>query len=80
MTQAERSYHMHAGKLEFLALKWSVCDHFRDYLFYAPNFVASHQSWNIETSLSRFGPACITSKVSSFSLERTAQQHGPFGS
>ena len=39
LTQAERSYHMHAGKLEFLALKWSVCDHFRDYLFYAPNFV-----------------------------------------
>ena len=39
LTQAERSYHMHAGKLEFLALKWSVCDHFRDYLYYAPNFI-----------------------------------------
>ena len=39
LTQAERSYHMHAGKLEFLALKWSVCDQLRDYLYYAPNFV-----------------------------------------
>ena len=39
LTNAERSYHMHAGKLEFLALKWAVCDHFRDYLYYAPNFV-----------------------------------------
>ena len=39
LTNAERNYHMHAGKLEFLALKWAVCDHFRDYLYYAPDFV-----------------------------------------
>lgn len=39
MTQAEKSYQMHAGKLEFFTLKWSVCDHFRDYLYYAPSFV-----------------------------------------
>lgn len=30
---------MHAGKLEFLALKWAVCERFRDYLFQAPSFV-----------------------------------------
>lgn len=26
-----------SGKLEFLALKWAVCEKFRDYLFYAPH-------------------------------------------
>lgn len=29
---------MHSGKLEFLALKWAVCEKFRDYLFYAQKF------------------------------------------
>ncbi len=38
LTPAEKNYHLHAGKLEFLALKWAVCDHFRDFLFYAPSF------------------------------------------
>lgn len=38
LTPAERNYHLHSGKLEFLALKWSICEHFRDYLYYAPNF------------------------------------------
>ncbi|CAB4004265.1 Retrovirus-related Pol poly from transposon, partial [Paramuricea clavata] len=36
LNPAERRYH--AGKLEFLALKWAVCEHFRDILYYAPNF------------------------------------------
>ena len=35
---AESNYHLHSGKLEFLALKWSVCDQFRDYLYYVPSF------------------------------------------
>ncbi len=39
LTLAEQSYRLHSGKLEFLALKWAVCDKFRDYLFYAPLFV-----------------------------------------
>lgn len=38
LTKAEKNYNLHAGKLEFLALKWAVCDHFRDYLYYAPHF------------------------------------------
>lgn len=38
LTQAERNYHLHSGKLEFLALKWAVCEKFRDYLYYAPHF------------------------------------------
>ena len=38
LTPAEKGYHMHVGKLEFLALKWSICDHFRDYLYYAQHF------------------------------------------
>ena len=35
---AEQKYHLHSGKLEFLALKWAVTEHLRDYLFYASNF------------------------------------------
>ncbi|XP_051793415.1 uncharacterized protein b3gat1b isoform X1 [Acanthochromis polyacanthus] len=38
LTPAERNYRLHSGKLEFLALKWAVCEKFRDYLFYAPYF------------------------------------------
>lgn len=33
LSPAERNYHLHSGKLEFLALKWAVCERFRDYLF-----------------------------------------------
>ena len=39
LTKAERNYHLHSGKLEFLALKWAVCEHFRDFLYHAPYFV-----------------------------------------
>ena len=39
LTPSEQNYHMHCGKLEFLALKWSVTEQFRDYLYYAPEFV-----------------------------------------
>ena len=38
LSPAEKSYHLHSGKLEFLALKWAICDHFRDYLYYALSF------------------------------------------
>lgn len=38
LTAAERNYHLHSGKLEFLTLKWSVTEKFRDYLYYAPTF------------------------------------------
>ena len=38
LTAAEQNYHLHSGELEFLALKWAVCDKFQDYLFYAPHF------------------------------------------
>ena len=38
LTPAEKNYNLHSGKLEFLALKWAVCEKFRDYLFYAPSF------------------------------------------
>ena len=39
LTPAEKNYHLHAGKLEFLALKWAICERFRDYLYYSPPFV-----------------------------------------
>lgn len=32
LTASEKNYHLHSGKLEFLALKWAVCEKFRDYL------------------------------------------------
>ena len=38
LTPAEKNYHLHSGKLEFLALKWAVCEQFRDYLYYAKSF------------------------------------------
>ena len=38
LTPAEKRYHLHSGKLEFLALKWAICDEFRDLLYYAPSF------------------------------------------
>ena len=39
LSPAEKNYHFHSGKLEFLAIKSAICEHFRDYLYYAPNFV-----------------------------------------
>ena len=38
LTPAECNYNLHVGKLEFLALKWSITEQFRDYLYYAPRF------------------------------------------
>ena len=38
LSPAEKNYHMHSGKLEFLALKWAVTERFRDILYYAPSF------------------------------------------
>lgn len=38
LSPAEKNYHMHSGKLEFLAMKWAIADRFRDYLYYAPHF------------------------------------------
>ena len=36
LTGSEEKYH--SSQLEFLALKWAICDHFKDYLFYSPHF------------------------------------------
>jgi transposase InsO family protein len=38
LTPAEKNYHLHSGKLEFLALKWLITEQFRDYLYYSPKF------------------------------------------
>lgn len=38
LTPPKKNYHMHSGKLEFLALKWAICERFRDYLFHTPHF------------------------------------------
>jgi hypothetical protein len=38
LTPAEKNYHLHSEKLEFLALKWSITEQFRDYMYYSPKF------------------------------------------
>jgi hypothetical protein len=38
LSDAEKNYHHHSGKLEFLALKWSITKRFSDYLHYGPGF------------------------------------------
>lgn len=38
LTPAEKNYHLHSGKLEFLVLKWAICDQFWDSLYYTPSF------------------------------------------
>jgi hypothetical protein len=30
LTAAENNYHIHSGKLEFLAMKWAICEQFPD--------------------------------------------------
>lgn len=37
LSHSEKRYH--SGKLEFLALKWAICERFQDYLYHAPSFV-----------------------------------------
>ena len=38
LSPSEKKYNLHSRKLEFLALKWSITEQFRDYLCYAPSF------------------------------------------
>lgn len=40
LTAPKKKYHLHSGKLEFLALKWAICERFRDYLYHSPPFIA----------------------------------------
>ena len=38
LNAAEQKYHLHSGKLEFLALKWAITTKFSDYLCFGPPF------------------------------------------
>ena len=38
LSPAEKNYHLHSGKLEFLALKWCITEKFSDYLIHGPPF------------------------------------------
>ena len=38
LTDAEKNYHFHSGKLEFLALKWAITERFSDYLQFGQPF------------------------------------------
>ena len=38
LTPAEQKYNLHSGKLEFLMLKWAICDYFLDYLYHVSDF------------------------------------------
>ena len=44
LSEAEKNYHLHSGKLEFLALKWAITERFSDYLHYGPPFDADYLS------------------------------------
>lgn len=37
-TAPGKNYHLHSGKLEFLAMKWAIYERFCEYLYYAPSF------------------------------------------
>ena len=39
LSDAEKNYNLHSGKLEFLALKWAITERFSDYLIYGPHFL-----------------------------------------
>lgn len=41
LTAPEKNYHLHSGKLEFLAMKWAICERFREYLYHATSFVVN---------------------------------------
>ena len=38
LTQPEKNYHLHSGKLGYLCLYSAVTQRFKDYLFYASSF------------------------------------------
>ena len=61
LTAAEKRYHMHAGKLEFLALKWSVSEQFRDYLYYCPEFTVytDNNPLTYVMTTARLNAACL---------------------
>ena len=42
LTPSKQNYH--SSKLEFLALKWSITEHFKEYLAYAPFTVHMHNN------------------------------------
>ena len=39
LSPVERNYYLHSGKLEFMALEWTVTEQFRGYLYYVPHFL-----------------------------------------
>lgn len=62
LTAAEKNYHLHAGKLEFLALKWAITDKFCDYLYYAPTFTVYSDNNPLTYILSTAKLNAITSR------------------
>ena len=54
-TQAEKKYHLHAAKFEFLALKYAATETFRDYLYHGPLFwyLYRQQSCIVRTNVSQ---------------------------
>lgn len=58
LTPAEQSYHLHSSKLEFLSLKWAMCDNFRDYMFYDPYFIVHTDNYPFI-----YVPVMITAKL-----------------
>ena len=42
LTPPEKNYHAHAGKLEFLALKYAITEQFKDYCDDYPTYKFMH--------------------------------------
>ena len=68
LSEAEKNYHLHSGKLEFLALKWAVTQRFSDYLIYG-----QHQ-FTVYTDNNPLTYILTTAKLNAISLQ--IDQHG----
>ena len=72
LTPAEKNYH--SSKLEFLTLKWSIMEHFKEYLTYAPFVIRTYNNpltYILTTpNLDAMGHRCIGTLASfEFALE-----------
>ena len=63
---AERNYHFHSSKLEFLALKWAITDKLAHYLKYGPHF-------NVYTDNNPLTYVLTTAKLNAIGLRWIAE-------
>lgn len=83
VTQAEKNYHLHSGKLEFLALKWAVYERFRDNLYYAPHFTIYTDNNSLTYVMSTAQPnavgLCWVGELFDFRFDKVQTRKGKHG-